>query len=88
MNKKMQLEIDKEIEKMCPSSETVCIMMSRHEFKQTIRKCITNGVLIGYSNAVKFTCEKLKSEYKDLENENLILREKVKDLEMEICYKT
>jgi len=84
MSETMQQQIDLEVNKMRVPGGTAGMMLNRHEYEQLIRKAITNGTLIGYVHGETFTRERLERKYRDLDHENQLLRERVKDLENEI----
>ena len=84
MSETMQQQIDLEVNKMRAPGGTAGIMFGRHEYEQIIRKAITNGTLIGYIHGETFTRERLERKYRDMDQENQLLRERVKDLELEI----
>jgi len=84
MSETMQQQIDLEVHKMRAPGGIAAVMLNRHEYEQVIRKAITNGTLIGYVHGETFTRERLERKYRDLEHENQILRERVRDLELEV----
>jgi hypothetical protein len=84
MSETMQQQIDLEVHKMRAPGGMAGIMLNRHEYEQIVRKAITNGTLIGYGHGETFTRERLERKCRDLEHENQILRERVKDLELEV----
>jgi uncharacterized membrane protein YebE (DUF533 family) len=84
MSETMQQQIDLEVNKMRAPGGIAGVMLNRHEYEQLIRKAITNGALIGYANAETFTRESMARKYRDLDHENQLLRERVKDLENEV----
>ena len=84
MSETMQQQIDLEVNKMRAPGCIAGVMFSRHEYEQIIRKAITNGTLIGYVHGETFTRERLERKYRDMDHENQLLRERVKDLELEV----
>ena len=84
MSESMQQQIDLEVNKMRAPGGMAGVMLNRHEYEQLIRKAITNGALIGYANAETFTRERLERKYRDMDQEMQLLRERVKDLELEV----
>jgi predicted RNA-binding protein len=88
MSETMQQQIDLEVNKMRAPGGTAGMMFGRHEYEQLIRKAITNGTLIGYVHGETFTRERLERKYRDMDQEMQLLRERVKDLELEIIAAT
>ena len=84
MSESMQQQIDLEVNKMRAPGGIAGVMFSRHEYEQLIRKAITNGTLIGYVHGETFTRERLERKYRDMDQEMQLLRERVKDLELEV----
>ena len=84
MSESMQNQIDLEVHKMRAPNGTAGMMFGRHEYEQLVRRAITNGTLIGYVHGETFTRERLERKYRDMDHENQILRERVKDLELEV----
>ena len=84
MSESMQNQIDLAINKMKFPGGIAAAMLGRHEYEQLIREAITSGTLIGYIHGETFTRERMERKYRDMEHENQILRERVKDLELEV----
>jgi len=84
MSESMQQQIDLEVNKMRAPGGIAGVMFSRHEYEQIIRKAITNGTLIGYIHGETFTRERLERKYRDVDQKMQLLRERVKDLELEV----
>jgi len=84
MSESMQQQIDLEVDKMRAPGGIAGVMFSRHEYEQLIRKAITNGTLIGYVHGETFTRERMERKYRDIDQEMQLLRERVKDLELEV----
>lgn len=84
MSESMQTQIDLAINKMKFPGGIASAMLGRHEYEQLIREAITSGTLIGYVHGETFTRERMERKYRDMEHENQLLRERVKDLELEL----
>ena len=84
MSESMQTQIDLEVNTMRAPGGMAAVMLNRHEYEQLIREAITSGTLIGYSHGETFTRERMERKYRDMEHENQLLRERVKDLELEL----
>jgi uncharacterized membrane protein YebE (DUF533 family) len=84
MSETMQQQIDLEVNKMRAPGGMAGVMLNRHEYEQLIRKAITNGTLIGYIHGETFTRERLERKHRDMDQEMQLLRERVKDLELEV----
>ena len=84
MSKKMQDEIDQEVLRLSPPRETAIGVMTRAEIVQLISKAVHCGAVIGWAHAERFTRERMQRKISELENEVSILRDRVKDVEMEL----
>ena len=84
MSETMQIEIDRVVGKMTPSMEVSGALMSRQDIATLARKAVTEGTLIGWSVAENFTRERMQRKIDALEHELTILRERVKEVEMEL----
>jgi hypothetical protein len=58
--------------------------LSRDDFATLARKAVTEGTLIGWAHAENMTRERMQRKITELENEVTILRDRVKDVEMEL----
>lgn len=84
MSEKMQIEIDRAVNKFTPPMEVGGGFMLREDFKTLARKAVTEGTLIGWVHAENMTRERLGRKIEDLEHEIKILRERVKEVELEL----
>jgi hypothetical protein len=58
--------------------------MLRDEYAKLARMAVTEGTLIGWSHAENMTRERLEKKISTLEHEVSILRERVKEVEIEL----
>jgi hypothetical protein len=84
MSEKMQIEIDRVVGKMTPSMEVSGALMSRQDIAALVRQAVTDGTFIGWTHAENMTRERMQRKITDLEQEISILRERVKEVEMEL----
>jgi hypothetical protein len=84
MSEKMQIEIDRAVGRFTPPMEIGGGFLSREDFKTFARKAVTEGTLIGWVHAENMTRERLGRKIEDLEHEISILRERVKEVELEL----
>jgi hypothetical protein len=80
----MQMEIDRAVNRFLPSPEVGASFLSREDFKTFARKAVTEGTLIGWAHAENMTRERMQRKIAELEHEVSILRDRVKDVEMEL----
>ena len=84
MSQTMQMEIDREVNKFTPPMEIGGGFLSRDDFATLARKAVTQGTLIGWAHAENMTRERMQRKITELEHEVIILRDRVKDVEMEL----
>jgi len=84
MSEKMQIEIDRAVNKFTPPMEIGGGFLSREDFKTFARKAVTDGTFIGWAHAENMTRERMQRKVTELEHEVTILRERVKEVEMEL----
>lgn len=84
MSEKMQMEIDRAVNKFTPPMEVGGGFMMRDEYAKLARMAVTEGTLIGWVHAENMTRERLGRKITDLEHEVQILRERVKEVELEL----
>lgn len=84
MSQTMQIEIDRAVNKFTPPMEIGGGFLSREDFKTFARKAVTEGTLIGWAHAENFTRDRMQRKIDELEHEMTILRERVKEVEMEL----
>ena len=84
MSEKMQIEIDRAVNKFTPPMEVGGGFLSREDFKTLARKAVTEGTLIGWVHGENMTRERLEKKISTLEHEVSILRDRVKEVELEL----
>ena len=84
MSQTMQMEIDREVNKFTPPMEIGGGFLSRDDFATLARKAVTQGTMIGWAHAENMTRERMQRKITELEHEVSILRDRVKDVEMEL----
>jgi predicted aconitase len=84
MSETMQIEIDRAVGKFTPPMEIGGGFPSRDDFKTFARKAVTEGTMIGWVHAENMTRERLGRQLAELEHEVRILRERVKEVEIEL----
>jgi hypothetical protein len=84
MSEKMQIEIDRAVNKFTPPMEVGGGFLTRADFATLARKAVTEGTLIGWSVAENFTRERMQRKIDAAEQELTILRDRVKEVEMEL----
>lgn len=80
----MQMEIDREVNKFTPPMEVGGGFLSRDDFAKFARNAVTQGTMIGWAHAENMTRERMQRKITELEHEVSILRDRVKDVEMEL----
>ncbi len=84
MSQTMQIEIDRAVNRFTPPMEVGGGFLSRDDFATLARKAVTEGTLIGWAHAQNMTRERMQRKISELEHEVTILRDRVKDVEMEL----
>ena len=84
MSEKMQIEIDRAVGRFTPPMEVGGGFLSREDFKTFARKAVTEGTMIGWVHAENMTRERLEKKLSEMEHEVQILRERVKEVEIEL----
>jgi hypothetical protein len=84
MSQTMQIEIDRVVGRFTPSMEVGAALMSRQDISTLVRQAVTDGTFIGWTHAENMTRERMQRKITDLEQEISILRERVKEVEMEL----
>ena len=84
MSQTMQMEIDREVNKFTPPMEIGGGFLTRDDFAKLARQAVTQGTLIGWAHAENMTRERMQRKITELEHEVIILRDRVKDVEMEL----
>jgi predicted aconitase len=80
----MQMEIDREVNKFTPPMEIGGAFLSRDDLAKFARQAVTQGTMIGWAHAENMTRERMQRKITELEHEVSILRDRVKDVEMEL----
>jgi hypothetical protein len=84
MSQTMQIEIDRAVNKFTPPMEVGGGFLTRDEYARLARMAVTEGTLIGWAHAENMTRERMQRKVTELEHEVIILRERVKEVEMEL----
>ena len=84
MSQTMQMEIDRAVGKFTPPMEVGGGFLSRDDFAKFVRQAVTQGTLIGWAHAENMTRERMQRKIAELEHEVNILRDRVKEVEMEL----
>ena len=84
MSEKMQIEIDRAVNKFTPPMEVGGGFLTREEYAKLARMAVTDGTFIGWTHAENMTRERMQRKITDLEQEITILRDRVKEVEMEL----
>ena len=84
MSEKMQIEIDRAVNKFTPPMEIGGGFLTREDFKTLARQAVTDGTFIGWTHAENMTRERMQRKIDTLEHELTILKERVKEVEMEL----
>jgi hypothetical protein len=84
MSEKMQIEIDRAVNKFTPPMEVGGGFLTRDEYAKLARMAVTDGTFIGWTHAENMTRERMQRKIDALEHELTILRERVKEVEMEL----
>lgn len=84
MSEKMQIEIDRAVNKFTPPMEIGGGFLTREDFKTLARQAVTDGTFIGWTHAENMTRERMQRKIDALEHELTILKERVKEVEMEL----
>lgn len=84
MSQTMQMEIDRTVNKFTPPMEVGGGFLTRDEYAKLARMAVTEGTLIGWTHAENMTRERLNRKISELEHEVQILRDRVKEVELEL----
>jgi len=82
MNKALNDEIELIVKKLTPKG--FAGILTSMDIQTYTRQAATSGVLAGYGAGAEM---ERKMGDKELKKENEILRQQIKDLQMELCYK-
>jgi hypothetical protein len=80
----MQFEIDRAVNKFTPPMEVGGGFLTREDYAKLARMAITEGTMIGWTHAETMTRERMQRKITELEHEVSILRDRVKEVEMEL----
>jgi hypothetical protein len=78
------MEIDRAVNKFTPPMEVGGGFLTRNEYAKFARMAVTEGTLIGWAHAENMTRDRMQRKITELEHEVIILRDRVKDVEMEL----
>jgi hypothetical protein len=84
MSKKMRTELDLLIEKFTPPMDVVGGFLSREDFKTFANKVVNESAIVGWVHAERMTRQRMDKKIELLEQEAKILRERVKEVEIEL----
>ena len=84
MSQTMQIEIDRAVNRFTPPMEVGGGFLTRDEYARLARMAVTEGTLIGWAHAENMTRERMQRKITEMEHEVGILRERVKEVEMEL----
>lgn len=85
MSETMQIEIDRAVNKFTPSMEDGgAAFLTRDDYAKLARMAITEGTMIGWTHAETMTRERMQRKITEMEYEIKILRDRVKEVEMEL----
>ena len=77
-------EIEELITKIAPTKDIAGGFMTRDQIIQLIRKVATEASLIGYCHAEKSTRTRMEKKLTMLEQELVIIRDQLKDAELDL----
>jgi hypothetical protein len=84
MSKKMQDEIDAEVLRFSPPTDTAIGVMTRNEMVQLIRKTLTAGTVLGWAHGESFQRQRMQAKIDQLDYEMKCIQDRLKDAEMEL----
>lgn len=84
----MEKELEELISKIAPSKDIAGGFMSRDQIIQLIRKVAVESSLIGYANAERLTRTRMEKKLKMVEEELTIIKDQLKDAELELIVAT
>ncbi len=80
----MQAELKELVTRIAPSKDIAGGFMSRNDIIQLITKVADEAVLIGWARAETLSRQRLEKKITNLEQEIEILKDRIKDLELEV----
>jgi len=84
----MQAEIQELVTRIAPAKGIAGGFMSRNDIIQLINKVADEAVIIGWSRAETMSRKRLDKKVTNLEQEIEILKDRIKDLEVELIAST
>jgi hypothetical protein len=84
----MQAEIQELVTRIAPAKGIAGGFMSRNDIIQLINKVADEAVIIGWSRAETMSRKRLDKKVTNLEQEIDILKDRIKDLEVELIAST
>jgi len=84
----MQAELKELVTRIAPSKDIAGGFMSRNDIIQLINKVADEAVLIGWARAETLSRQRLEKKITSLEQEIEILKDRIKDLELEVIAST
>jgi hypothetical protein len=84
----MQAELKELVTRIAPSKDIAGGFMSRNDIIQLITKVADEAVLIGWARAETLSRQRLEKKITNLEQEIEILKDRIKDLELEVIAST
>lgn len=84
----MQAEIQELVTRIAPAKGIAGGFMSRNDIIQLINKVADEAVIIGWSRAETMSRKRLDKKITNLEQEIEILKDRIKDLEIELIAST
>jgi hypothetical protein len=84
----MQAELKELVTRIAPSKDIAGGFMSRNDIIQLINKVADEAVLIGWARAETLSRQRLEKKIISMEQEIEILKDRIKDLELEVIAST
>ena len=84
----MQAELQELVTRIAPTKDIAGGFMSRNDIIQLITKVADDAALIGWSRGESMSRKRLEKKVTNLEQEVEILKDRIKDLELEIVAST
>ena len=84
----MQAELKELVTRIAPSKDIAGGFMSRNDIIQLINKVADEAVLIGWARADTLSRQRLDKKITSMEQEIEILKDRIKDLELELIAST
>lgn len=84
----MQAELKEMLTRIAPSKDIAGGFMSRNDIIQLINKVADEAVLIGWARAETLSRQRLDKKITSMEQEIEILKDRIKDLELELIAST